>query len=345
MNNGVNTNRIEWLDIARGIGLFCVILGHSVTTVIRENSSAAMWIYNTVYYFHMSLLFFISGTAFGLKIEKYKKVQILDYIKDKAKRLLIPYVLYSFILFIIFSIANIVPGISNKLVSSGYGKISFFEWLYQLLIGDNLYCQHLWYIYSLFILSVLAFLSVRFFGRYFGIITVVLAIFINLMWSDSNRIAIIWKTAYVIVWFFAGAAIGLRKEMENRNKIILIILVPLMILLRNRVPYYYGDTFYIPLRYVTLFVIIMAIIAVSQLLSRLGSRPLVWLGRESFPIYLFHQPFFGSGIGVVLYGILKLPIPIVIMISIVLSIFVPIGINSFIEKTNTKIGKMLIGKL
>ena len=37
--------RIEWLDIARGYGIILVVLGHALTTPIRQNSEIAMILY------------------------------------------------------------------------------------------------------------------------------------------------------------------------------------------------------------------------------------------------------------------------------------------------------------
>ena len=46
------SNRIEWLDIAKGLGIFCIVIGHNAVT---------QWLYNWVYSFHVPLFFIISG--------------------------------------------------------------------------------------------------------------------------------------------------------------------------------------------------------------------------------------------------------------------------------------------
>ncbi|MBF1069294.1 MAG: acyltransferase family protein, partial [Prevotellaceae bacterium] len=53
------TKRIEALDIAKGIGIILVIIGHMSSSYLRD------WIYS----FHMPLFFIISGICF--KTEKY----------------------------------------------------------------------------------------------------------------------------------------------------------------------------------------------------------------------------------------------------------------------------------
>lgn len=58
--------RIEWIDIVKGIGLLCVILGH----LSAPNQIARILVYS----FHMPLFFFISGYLY--KSKDLKKVII-----------------------------------------------------------------------------------------------------------------------------------------------------------------------------------------------------------------------------------------------------------------------------
>ena len=344
--NDVDRQRLTWLDIARGIGIILVVLGHSVTTVIRENSAAAMQIYNAVYFFHMPLLFFISGTAFELKADKYRKTKVLSYIADKAKRLMIPYVLYSFLIYLCFFAANLIPALAGKLEPIGYGKVSFLDWLYQMITGENLYTQHLWYIYALFIISVIVFLTVKISGKFHRIIACVCAVCFIVILYYSNLLpgGFLWKTVYSAIWFMLGATVGINREMKDPLKIIAILAVPAMLYLRMKTKSLANGVFDAPVRILTILAIIFGVIALSQFLSRLRLKIFEWLGKNSFPIYLFHQPLFGSGLGVVLYGIFKLPVAFCIIVSFAASIVIPALIGIFIEKKDLKIGKIFIGK-
>ena len=53
--------RVEWLDVARGLGMLLVIIGHTMTTPIRQASFSAYAVYNAVYFFHMPFMFYLSG--------------------------------------------------------------------------------------------------------------------------------------------------------------------------------------------------------------------------------------------------------------------------------------------
>ena len=48
--------RVEWIDVAKGLGMLLVILGHTMTTPIRNSSSICYSIYIGVYFFHMPFL-------------------------------------------------------------------------------------------------------------------------------------------------------------------------------------------------------------------------------------------------------------------------------------------------
>ncbi len=54
-------SRLLTVDVARGIGILLVVLGHNA--VFRESSHA---LYEAIYLFHMPLFFFVSGVTFRL---------------------------------------------------------------------------------------------------------------------------------------------------------------------------------------------------------------------------------------------------------------------------------------
>lgn len=79
--------RIEWIDIAKGIGILLVILGHT----IQYN------IVSPIYAFHMPLFFFLSGL---LLKQKYLG-SFSDFSKKKTAQLLKPWLVISAISFIV----------------------------------------------------------------------------------------------------------------------------------------------------------------------------------------------------------------------------------------------------
>ena len=53
----------------------------------------------------------------------------------------------------------------------------------------------------------------------------------------------------------------------------------------------------------------------------------LYLGKNSFIIYMFHQPFFGSGVGLVLMKVIHLPWVVAVIISFILCFSVPLIIE------------------
>lgn len=80
------TNRVEWVDIARGIAIILMVAGH---TSIPESLSKYIWS------FHMPLFFVVSGLFY--KPDKYSSFK--EIFKAKFKTLIIPYCFFSLIVF------------------------------------------------------------------------------------------------------------------------------------------------------------------------------------------------------------------------------------------------------
>lgn len=71
------SKRIAYLDIAKGIAIFCVIIGHMDNRVIQ----------NIVFSFHMPLFFLLAG-FFIKRVKPWTEI-----VPQKARRLLLPYAL------------------------------------------------------------------------------------------------------------------------------------------------------------------------------------------------------------------------------------------------------------
>ena len=85
-------NRIEWLDVAKGITILLVIAGHTGI----DNRARGL-----IYSFHMVLFFIISGWTMKLSADFS---QFINHVKKNCKRLILP-VIGIFIAEIMISIA------------------------------------------------------------------------------------------------------------------------------------------------------------------------------------------------------------------------------------------------
>lgn len=73
-------DRIEWIDIAKGIGIILVIAGHTIALRYSQ----------CLYTFHLPLFFFLSGLVFNQK--KYEKFSFL--FGQKSKQILLPWLAF-----------------------------------------------------------------------------------------------------------------------------------------------------------------------------------------------------------------------------------------------------------
>lgn len=326
--------RISWLDIARGIGIVLVVLGHVMTTPIRYSNAYAMTIYNTVYYFHMPLLLFVSGVAFESCADRYMKTDTPKYIGKKITKLIIPYLSYSFLVYLIFTFVNVFPYTTKYLQNTEYGFISFGDWIVGLVSGKNIYCIHLWYIYSLFLLSILSFLLLKITKHYYKYIVLIIALLLYLFKSQihNSGIDIFWKTAYFAIWFSFGlfykADASIKKD-AVWGSVGFILCIIFKYLLKYEITLYGWVKW--TYNIVTIFTIIEVVILISKVLSFAKDKIFSYLGRNSFPIYLFHQPFCGSGIGLVLFGMLHLNVYVVMFVSFTLCFAFPLLVNRILS--------------
>lgn len=82
--------RIDWIDIAKGLGMLAIIWGHIC---------CKGWSNNLVYSFHIPLFFFLSGLVYN----NAKYTSFVTFVKNRAKRLLLPYFIYSVVTWAIWA--------------------------------------------------------------------------------------------------------------------------------------------------------------------------------------------------------------------------------------------------
>lgn len=133
------TKRIEYLDVARGIGILLVVLGHN------DFGSLSPFFRQLIYSFHVPLFFFLSGyfinTSAGFS----------DYFKKRFHSVLKPYVFTIFLIYIA-SVSFEKMGFQTaigRIVKSLYGTFYYIDW------------GQLWFLPHLFVVSLYAFIFIR----------------------------------------------------------------------------------------------------------------------------------------------------------------------------------------
>ncbi len=121
------SERIVWIDWAKSICMFLVILGHCHIRV--EDQFVTQFIYS----FHMMLFFFLSGIL-------CKRELSFDSIKSDIRFLVLPYFTFG-ILLIVFDFMR----------ARTFDLCLFMQKLYSLLLGDDASIGPIWFLPALFI--------------------------------------------------------------------------------------------------------------------------------------------------------------------------------------------------
>ena len=130
--------RMRWIDYAKGVGIFLVVLGHTLRSLVNssilESSTAVSAIDQWIYAFHMPLFFFLSG----LFIHRSTSKPLIDFVVDKLKVIGYPYVVWSLL-------GGFFQAMASRYTTS---KVSFAD-LWQIVYHPPL---QFWFLYVLFII-------------------------------------------------------------------------------------------------------------------------------------------------------------------------------------------------
>ena len=89
--------RIEWVDLAKGVGILLVVYGHVILGIHDADIGFSGINYDiqhsVIYTVHMPLFFFLSGLFAIRWVKRDAKVAILQ----KVKSLLIPYFIWGIV--------------------------------------------------------------------------------------------------------------------------------------------------------------------------------------------------------------------------------------------------------
>lgn len=137
----MQTNRLTWIDAAKGIGIFLVFLGH---TTIPGN------IFWYIFSFHMPLFFFLSGYLYNAQ----KHIGWKELLQSKFKKLIIPYFLFFAILFVYWLIIGRAIGDVQNL-NVPISRI-LFEFSYASAYLKTPFAP-LWFLFTLFWVEIMFF--------------------------------------------------------------------------------------------------------------------------------------------------------------------------------------------
>jgi polysaccharide biosynthesis protein PslL len=138
------SQRIAYIDIAKGIGILLVVLAHNGLQLVSP------FLHQLIYAFHMPLFFFLSGMFFKPEISFW------ELLKKRFNSLLLPYFFTIFLIYFseVFLGKMGLPIAWGRIVKSFYGNGFYLDWV------------AMWFLPALFVMNLVAFVFYRLFGRF-----------------------------------------------------------------------------------------------------------------------------------------------------------------------------------
>lgn len=282
------------IDIARGIGIILLVLGHIVT----GNS----YLFNWIFSFHMPLFFFLSGMC--VKEEKIHHARFLPYVNTRAKKRLLPYFM---IVTMGFLVCMCIPSYRQVIFEDGI--FLQLQHIFLRMSPRNLYVGQAWFLASLFWTEIYFYLWYHTCGRKHILIqTAVMLLFLLIaynLWHIQSLFPVTGRIYFQMDTAFAGAFCYILGFQIRRYQCVerietwgWLLIIPF--LLCNL---YFGTwkNSYVNLcdlvfgnRYFYLISMccgMAAILLIACYLSKLPSatwRVIAWYGKNSLSLYAIH---------------------------------------------------------
>lgn len=324
----------EW-DIIRGIGVLLVILGHSF-----PDDTSGIWLREDfygylkcfIYSFHMPLFVCMSGFLSSKILNTTSLESLIDYIKTKGKRLLIPYISVG-IMYIPLQI--IMSKYSTRVISGDTLLLDFIK-------GNNPNYQ-LWTLYVLFILNVLAAILIKsktslylVSGSFFFISIISIAY--------RTGINIVDRIMYNGVFFFVGIVLFIHYDYIRKlqhNKKIKSAIVTIFIILECAYLFTKSNYFTVIIPYFAILTLLFLGLSCKDCQSKL-IRILNIIAEYSMDIYIMSNL---SQIGMrLILGKLGCTYGAIYIAEIISGIIFPIIGSKYILKKSKILQALILGK-
>jgi fucose 4-O-acetylase-like acetyltransferase len=270
-------NRIEWIDSAKGIGIFLVIIGHTpIHPMLRVN----------IFAFHIPLFFLLSGLLFS------NRKPFKEFIKGKAKSLLIPYVAFS-----------VISAIMVKLLINQ--PVPLLHFLKTMLISERNQIDYnltLWFLTSLFVIELIFyFISKYLKNKYLVIVVSLLSGYLSFTYLGAqNALKVLpWSLDQSLLFlsffglgYFLKQSGFLRKDHKKSLGLILLSVAYIVLVFKGNVYTQVWERIHVPFDlgffryYIWAVAAIGFVLYISQYISVLNS--LSFMGKNSLIFFTLH---------------------------------------------------------
>ncbi|MGA2967696.1 MAG: acyltransferase family protein [Candidatus Levyibacteriota bacterium] len=330
----MQTERVHWIDISRGIGIIFIIYAHML------GSHDFRYLF---YAFHIPLFFFLSGLVYDHK----KYGNFFTFLKKSAKRLLVPYFIFAFIFYVLWLVGlktyNLFsPAVIKQFLSIFYGNSNN---------GLMVFNDVLWFLPTLFVTRILFAVVAQLFSKTRSLIFVLLCFsvfgYLLSVFASNIKLPFGAETAISAVVFYGVGFLWNNSEKAKsllfKYKYLLFVLLLIVGAFVSTIDFNtYGQQIDMRLGhlnnyfsfYIAAFSGIFAWISFSVILNK--NSLLEKIGRNSLILFAWH-PLVFTYFGIILNAVLglslirniKLFIPLIYTVT---SIAVILAANSFYNK-------------
>ena len=268
--------RIHYIDVAKGIAIFLVVLGHCAATTLGHHSR----VFYTIYSFHMPFWFFLSGLLYSIKDWQ-------SFLSGKVKALLLPYLFFSGLNVFSFQFFNLINH-SDWPVYARFGGLWFLLALFYVVV--------VYFVLDTYCLRKITLVRKRI------VITILSCVFLllGMFGGKDQEISSLSTTMVCFFFFHCGVLLkGLRNKLnlwiDNRRWVLLCLALILIVLLAYSAPINpdsidvnqgrYGNKFlFVPQAFLGIFGFLFLSAAINK------SKTIEYLGRNSLLILVIHIP-------------------------------------------------------
>lgn len=314
--------RIGWVDASKGVGILMVMFGHNWLDSI----------YTFYFYaFHMPLFFILSGYTFSYKLS------FLEFIKKKAKVLLIPYLFFVVCYLCFYGLCSITHD----------GDFNIFAEIVAFFLQQR--HTYLWFLVVLFQAEIVMFFLCKYNllskkSLCIGVLTLLILTHYILYKTDNvnlvfNSDLVPLATTFIVVGYLYKMHFSNLLYEKNRLAIFSIFIFFFSISTINYIYNGYIDIFsnkygYLPFYYLSSITgTFFTVIFIKQLPQ---NKWLILIGKNSLLLYGFHriiiEILFIFWNKFVLYDGTSLISVIIAIINVVLSCVIILILGSFINK-------------
>lgn len=271
--------RIQWIDIAKGLGILLVIYGHALGGIMNSNDQLSTAVlfkpYSIIYGFHMPLFFFLSGIFATHWVKRNIKLAI----KQKVISLVFPYFIWTII-------TGSIMAAAQSVTNSGLG-------VKDILLSPIAPFSEYWFLYVLFIVFLTFYFGERLIGKK---ALLVISLLFFLIRPVIFRYWIFDAFSLNFLFFMMGSLVLQHKEIQSfltfsRLKLIVsmclfvVINIGYLKIISSGI---YWESSYA--KFLTISVGILMTVYLAQLFEKISilNRTLSWIGQASMAIYVMH---------------------------------------------------------